>query len=64
MKVLESIVWPEIRRLILCRIDQALPTTTMLVVEAAILIEASWNDLFSKIIVVTGVYSFSLCILD
>ena len=55
-QVLESIVWPEIRRLIRVRIDQASPSAKLLVVEAAILIEANWNDLFTKIIVVTGVY--------
>lgn len=51
MKLLESLVWPEIRASIENIILEH-SNEDFVVVEAAILIEAQWMDLFSSIIVV------------
>jgi dephospho-CoA kinase len=58
MEILQSIVWPEIRKLITEKVKEIRTDNpdSIIVVEAAILLEAKWQDLFESIIVVTGFY--------
>ena len=53
MRQLEAIVWPEIKAMIEQKIQEVSAQTGILVVEAAIAIEAGWTDLFEKLIVVS-----------
>lgn len=55
MKSLQSIVWPEIRRLIVENFDRMrLEGNQILALEAAVMIEAGWNDLVSCLWVITA----------
>lgn len=55
LKRLTDIVWPEIRRLALEEIDRTLSddSDTTVVLEAAVLLEAGWNDIVDELWVVT-----------
>lgn len=53
MEELNTIVWPEIRKLIIQELDRArAEAIPLVVVEAAIMIEAHWYDLFDQVWVV------------
>ena len=49
MELLTSIVWPEIKKLILKEFEKYKNTETILVVEAAVLIEAKWDSIFDQV---------------
>ena len=54
MKDLQNIVWPEIRQAIIRRLDElACQEVKVVVLEAAVMIEAGWHDLVSSLWVVT-----------
>ena len=53
LKRLESIVWPEIRRMVRAKIQEAIGLgNSVFVLEAAVMIEAGWQDLVDKLVVV------------
>ena len=54
MSILQNIMWPEIRRRIQTALDEAKGRhVRMVVVEAAVMVEAEWTDMFHFVVVVT-----------
>ena len=53
MRQLENIVWPEIKAMIEQRVTEEKNEEGLMIIEAAIAIEAGWTELFDKLIVVS-----------
>lgn len=57
MKILQSIVWPEIRQKLIDQMniyEANNPNNNVIIVEAAVLLEANWQDLFDIVVLINA----------